>query len=156
MCTGHFGKWHLGSVREGSPVNPGASGFDEWFSAPNFFDNNPILSREGTAVKTQGESSMVTVDAALEFIQKHAAGSTPYFAVVWFGSPHNPHEAFEEDRMAYKNQEEDFQHFYGEITGMARSTLKGLDNSENTIIGLHLGIQLKGLDIRRYDLVVLQ
>jgi len=29
--TGHFGKWHLGSVRKGSPVNPGASGFDEWF-----------------------------------------------------------------------------------------------------------------------------
>ena len=28
--TGHFGKWHLGSVRKGSPVNPGVSGFDEW------------------------------------------------------------------------------------------------------------------------------
>src|SRR5210317_171806 len=27
--TGHFGKWHLGSVRKGSPVNPGAQGFDE-------------------------------------------------------------------------------------------------------------------------------
>jgi hypothetical protein len=26
--TGHFGKWHLGSVRQGSPVNPGASGND--------------------------------------------------------------------------------------------------------------------------------
>ena len=39
--TGHFGKWHLGSVRKGSPVNPGASGFDEWFSSPNFFDNDP-------------------------------------------------------------------------------------------------------------------
>jgi len=33
--TGHFGKWHPGSVRMGSPVNPGASGFDEWFPAPN-------------------------------------------------------------------------------------------------------------------------
>ena len=26
--TGHFGKWHLGSVRADSPVNPGANGFD--------------------------------------------------------------------------------------------------------------------------------
>ncbi|RMG23484.1 MAG: hypothetical protein D6730_14390 [Bacteroidetes bacterium] len=57
--TGHFGKWHLGSVRPGSPVNPGASGFDQWLSAPNFFDNNPILSRNGIAEQTQGESSML-------------------------------------------------------------------------------------------------
>ena len=69
--SGHFGKWHLGSVRRGSPVNPGTSGFDEWLSAPNFFDNDPILSREGIAVQCKGESSMVTVDAALEFIRKH-------------------------------------------------------------------------------------
>ncbi|MEJ2701736.1 MAG: sulfatase-like hydrolase/transferase [Sedimentisphaerales bacterium] len=93
--TGHFGKWHLGSVRRGSPVNPGASGFDEWLSAPNFFDNNPILSREGTAVQTEGESSMVTVDAALEFIRKHAHTPQPFLAVVWFGSPHAPHRAIE-------------------------------------------------------------
>jgi arylsulfatase A-like enzyme len=70
--TGHFGKWHVGSVHKGSPVNPGAKGFDEWLSAPNFFDNDPILSREGVAVPMQGESSMVTVDAAIEFIRKHA------------------------------------------------------------------------------------
>lgn len=28
--TGMFGKWHAGFAREGSPVNPGNSGFDEW------------------------------------------------------------------------------------------------------------------------------
>jgi arylsulfatase A-like enzyme len=33
--TGHFGKWHLGSVQKASPVSPGASGFDEWISSPN-------------------------------------------------------------------------------------------------------------------------
>ncbi len=119
--TGHFGKWHLGSVRKGSPVNPGASGFDEWFSAPNFFDNDPILSREGTAVQTKGESSMVTVDAALEFIEKHAEGPRPFLAVVWFGSPHGPHQAIEEDRAIYSDQQKNFQHFYGEITGMDRA-----------------------------------
>jgi len=119
--TGHFGKWHLGSVRKGSPVNPGASGFDEWFSAPNFFDNDPILSREGTAVQTKGESSMVTVDAALEFIEKHSKGTRPFLAVVWFGSPHSPHQAIEKDRAVYANQNEKFQNFYGEITGMDRA-----------------------------------
>ena len=48
--TGHFGKWHLGSVVKGSPVNPGASGFDEWFSAPNFFDQDPVMSSNGRAI----------------------------------------------------------------------------------------------------------
>ena len=138
--TGHFGKWHLGSVRKGSPVNPGASGFDEWFSAPNFFDNDPILSREGTAVQTKGESSMVTVDAALEFIEKHNGGPRPFLAVVWFGSPHGPHQAIEEDREIYADQQKNFQHFYGEITGMDRAfgklrkRLRTLDIDNNTIL----------------------
>jgi len=138
--TGHFGKWHLGSVRIGSPVNPGASGFDEWFSAPNFFDNDPILSREGTAIPTAGESSMVTVLAALEFIRKHEASDKPYFAVVWFGSPHGPHLAIEEDRALYENQPENLQHFYGEITGMDRAfgklreVISTLPSYDNTIL----------------------
>ena len=138
--TGHFGKWHLGSVRKGSPVNPGASGFDEWFSAPNFFDNDPILSREGVAVQTQGESSTVTVDAALEFIRKHARTPQPFLAVVWFGSPHGPHQAIEADRALYADQNKNFQHFYGEITGMDRAfgklrkELESLGIRENTIL----------------------
>lgn len=138
--TGHFGKWHLGSVQPGSPVNPGASGFDRWLSAPNFFDNDPILSREGVAVSLKGESSMVTVDAALEFIRAHAGGERPYFAVVWFGSPHGPHEAVEQDRTLYAGQPAPLQHFYGEITGMdrafgkLRAALRELPGNENTIL----------------------
>ncbi len=81
-ATGHFGKWHLGSVRRGSPVNPGASGFDVWFSSPNFFDNDPILSEQGRAVPTKGESSMVTVDAALKFIRRCVAEHKHFLAVV--------------------------------------------------------------------------
>jgi len=138
--TGHFGKWHLGSVQQGSPVNPGNSGFDEWFSAPNFFDNDPILSREGIAVQAEGESSMVTVDAALDFIRSHEGGEKPYFAVVWFGSPHVPHRAINEDLEIYSDQPEKLQHFYGEITGMdrafgkLRAELKSLETYENTIL----------------------
>lgn len=138
--TGHFGKWHLGSVCKGSPVNPGASGFDEWLSAPNFFDNDPILSREGTAVQMHGESSMVTVDAAIEFIRKHADSPWPFLAVVWFGSPHLPHKAIEEDHALYEDQDEKLQHFYGEITGMdrafgkLRSELRNLGIHQNTIL----------------------
>lgn len=119
--TGHFGKWHLGSVQTGSPVNPGASGFDEWLSAPNYYDNDPILSREGTAVQMEGESSMIAADVAIEFMRNHADGPEPFLAVVWFGSPHNPHKAIERDLEPYTDQDKAFAHFYGEITGMDRA-----------------------------------
>lgn len=138
--TGHFGKWHLGSVCKDSPVNPGASGFDEWFSAPNYFDNDPILSREGIAVQTEGESSMVTMDAALVFIQKHIRSKRPFFAVIWFGSPHAPHQSKEQGKSFYEGQSEKLRHFYGEITGMDRAIgklrqeLRRLSAHENTII----------------------
>jgi arylsulfatase A-like enzyme len=138
--TGHFGKWHLGSVCKGSPVNPGASGFDEWFSAPNFFDNDPILSRKGIAIQTQGESSLVTVDAAIDFIRTQSKEANPFIAVVWFGSPHKPHQALEQDRAQYSDQSENFQHFYGEITAMDRAfgklrqELRTLGIHENTIL----------------------
>lgn len=138
--TGHFGKWHLGSVCKGSPVNPGACGFDEWVSAPNFFDNDPILSRQGVAVQMKGESSIVTVDLALEFIRKHAKGPKPMLAVVWFGSPHVPHIAAEEDRKLYEGQDDRHQNYYGEITGMDRAMgklrreLDSLGIRDNTLL----------------------
>jgi len=138
--TGHFGKWHLGSVYAESPVSPGNSGFDEWLSAPNFFENNPILSREGKAIQTTGESSVVTVDAALEFIKKHKDTKQPIFAVVWFGSPHSPHEADEVDQKIYAGYDDKLKHFYGEISGMDRAlgklreSIQELGISENTIL----------------------
>lgn len=138
--TAHFGKWHLGSVRKDSPVHPGKNGFDYWLSAPNFFDNDAILSQQGKAVQTHGESSVVTVDAALQWIREHANGEQPMLAVVWFGSPHSPHRAVEEDRALYDDQPKAAQHFYGEVTGMDRAFGKlrgGLDDlgiRENTIL----------------------
>jgi len=138
--TGHFGKWHLGSVYKNSPVNPGASGFDEWLSAANFYDNDAVLSREGTAVQAKGESSMIAADAAIAFIRKHAKGPRPFLAVVWFGSPHSPHQAVEADRKLYADQPKRKQHFLGEITGMDRAfgkirkELGTLGIRENTIL----------------------
>ena len=91
-------------------------------------------------MQTRGESSMVTVDAALEFMRKQADGESPYLAVVWFGSPHLPHKAVDRDKEPYKDQSEELQNFYGEITGMDRAfgklrdELRTLANSENTIL----------------------
>ena len=139
-ATGHFGKWHLGSVRSDSLANPGQNGFDEWLSAPNFYDNDAILSRRGKAVQTKGESSIVTVDAALDWIETQTSSADPFLAVVWFGSPHNPHRAIEKDRALYDDQPKNYQHFYGEITGMDRAFGKLRDGlgklgiRENTIL----------------------
>lgn len=138
--TGHFGKWHLGSVQSGSPVSPGASGFDEWVSAPNFYDNDPILSRNGRAIQTRGESSMVTVDHAIDFMKSCVVNESRFFAVVWFGSPHLPHRALPEDRSNYSELPDEQQHFFGEITAMDRAlgklrrALDAMDISRNSLV----------------------
>tara|TARA_R110002049_G_scaffold2750_4_gene21997 strand:+ start:182697 stop:184118 length:1422 start_codon:yes stop_codon:yes gene_type:complete len=139
-ATAHFGKWHLGSVRNQSPSNPGKNGFDHWLSAPNFYDNDPILSLGGKAVQFQGESSIIAVDAAIDWMKESCESEKPFLAVVWFGSPHHPHLAAEEDRKLYDDQPEKLQHFYGEITGMdrafgkLRNSLSDLGIRENTIL----------------------
>ena len=138
--TGHFGKWHLGPMRAESGASPGESGFDEWFSSPNFFENSPLMSRNGIVVETEGESSKVTVDAALQFIRSAAKRDEPFLAVVWFGSPHGPHIALEPDLTTYKDQDKKHQHFYGEITAMDRALgnlrtgLKDLGIADNTLL----------------------
>lgn len=119
--TGHFGKWHLGSLRPDSPVNPGHKGFDEWYSSPNFFENDPWMSRNGKVERATGESSIVTVDAAIEFIRESAKKKQPFLAVVWFGSPHAPHVGAPEDLAHYKNAPKNRQNFLAEITGMDRA-----------------------------------
>ncbi len=139
-ATGHFGKWHLGSVHADSDVSPGASGFDEWFSSPNFFDMNPLMSRRGRVVKTRGEGSKVTMDAALAFMKQCADQRKPFLAVVWFGSPHSPHAALAKDRNLYEELPRKLQDYYGEITaldremGRLRASLRDWKIADNTLV----------------------
>ncbi|MCB1091655.1 MAG: sulfatase-like hydrolase/transferase [Verrucomicrobiae bacterium] len=99
---GHFGKWHLGAVKAGSPVNPGAMGFDTWVSHDNFFELNPYLSRDGAAPERfEGESSAIVIEEARKFIDRSKGDGKPFFAVVWFGSPHEPYSGLPEDLALY-------------------------------------------------------
>jgi arylsulfatase A-like enzyme len=101
---GHFGKWHVGTVKAGSPTNPGAMGFDEWVSHDNFFELNPPLSRNGAPPRIhKGESSAVVIDETLRFIEKSRTQEKPFLAVVWFGSPHEPYSGLPEDLALYDN-----------------------------------------------------
>ena len=103
-ACGHFGKWHLGPVKAESPTSPGAMGFDQWLSHDNFFELNPTLSRNGgPPEKFQGESSQVIIDETIRFIAKAQEQSQPFFAVVWFGSPHEPYSGLPRDLALYDN-----------------------------------------------------
>ncbi|MCC6352820.1 MAG: sulfatase-like hydrolase/transferase [Verrucomicrobiae bacterium] len=138
--TGHFGKWHLGSMRADSPTCPGQSGFDSWFSSPNFFEIDPWMSRDGKAIQTTGEGSEVIVDAALEFIRAAAKAGRPFLAVVWFGSPHAPHIGTGPDLALYEKQPEKIRHFLAEITAMDRAMgklrqgLRSAGVADNTLL----------------------
>lgn len=99
---GHFGKWHVGPVKKESPASPGAMGFHEWLSHDNFFEMNPSLSRNGGPPQViEGESSEVLIDDAIRFIDEAKARSQPFFAVIWFGSPHEPYSGLPQDLALY-------------------------------------------------------
>ena len=108
-ATGHFGKWHLGPVKAASPTNPGAMGFDEWFSHDNFFELNPYLSRDGGPPKRyEGEGSKIIVGDAIRFIGEAAKKEKPFLTVVWFGSPHEPYSGLEKDLALYDSLPEKY------------------------------------------------
>ncbi|MCR9293763.1 MAG: sulfatase-like hydrolase/transferase [bacterium] len=126
--TGHFGKWHLNGLRgPGVPVlesddhHPGVFGFDTWLSVTNFFDRDPILSRGGKFEEYQGDSSEIVVEQALEFVRQEAQRSMPFFAVIWFGTPHSPFRAAEEDMRGFAELDESSKHHYGELVALDRS-----------------------------------
>lgn len=139
--TGHFGKWHIGSVQAESPTCPGQVGFDEWLTGLNFFDNDPYLSRNGNYEHLKGKGTVITMDATLAFLKKHKDGGKPMFAVTWFPAPHDPHaelpEAMTEDlyKEAGKNRG-----YYLEIAlvdeqvGRLRKELREMGIEQNTIV----------------------
>jgi arylsulfatase A-like enzyme len=103
-ATAHFGKWHVGPVKKESLTNPGKMGFDEWLSHDNFFELNPVLSRNGEdPQKIEGESSEIIIDEAIRFIRNSRQQNKPFMAVVWFGSPHEPYSGLPGDLALYEN-----------------------------------------------------
>jgi len=146
-ATAHFGKWHLNGFRgPGAPVlatddhNPGEFGFDEWLSATNFFDRNPLLSRRGKFEEFKGDSSEIIVAEALKFLTQHRAGPKPTFTVIWYGSPHAPFDADEPDRAPFGSLNKLSQHHYGELVALDRSVgtlrrgLRDLGLADNTLL----------------------
>jgi arylsulfatase A-like enzyme len=153
-ATGHFGKWHLNgkngdrdtktppgrAILASDPLSPGKLGFDEWVSADNFFDLDPVLGRNGVPEKFHGDGSDIAMDEALKFIRKSAGAGKPFFTVVWFGNPHTPHEALPADKAPYAHLPAPDQNYYGELTaidrnvGKLRAALRELKVADNTLL----------------------
>lgn len=150
--TGHFGKWHIGSVQAESPTSPGQVGFDEYLTGLNFFDQDPYLSENGIIKHLKGQGSTIVMDATINFLKKHKDGDKPMFAVCWFPAPHDPFEEtpvhFEGSKDLYLNNDtkpgaghyKDLRGYFLEITlldnevGKLRKALRDMNIADNTIV----------------------
>lgn len=145
-ATGHFGKWHLNGYKgPGAPVlkddprSPAAFGFDEYVSATNFIDMDPLLGRNGVPEKFTGDSSEVIVNEALRFIEEQHHAKKPTFTVIWYGTPHSPFRASQADKEPFHDLPAASADHHGELVAMDRSIgtlrakLRGLGIAENTL-----------------------
>ena len=145
--TAHFGKWHLNGLKgPGVPIlkdddhSPESFGFDFWISTTNFFDLNPVMSQMGEFIDFKGSSSEIIVNESLKFIEKIHSSKSPFFVIIWDGSPHDPFLASEEDKKQFKSLDEESQNHYGELVafdrsiGVLRKRIRDLGIYENTLL----------------------
>lgn len=114
--TGHFGKWHLGTLTktindsnrgQKSPLDyspPWENGFEHCFSTeaktPTWWAEDAYASfgtrywiGEGQAVgpeKIVGDDSRIIMNEAIEFVERSTLQEKKFFAVIWFHAPHKP------------------------------------------------------------------
>jgi len=161
--TGHFGKWHLGTLTTNQSgkgpgrnavrnyLTPDMHGFGEWFSTEYAVPTwDPINSTVNPyyhvgKIETEnllGDDSRVLMDRAIPFIRKAVADKKPFLAVIWFHAPHEPVVAGPEFRKMYadKGYDEGQQNYYGCITaediqiGRLRKLLRDLGVADNTML----------------------
>lgn len=174
--TGHFGKWHLGTLTKtekdanrGGPKYPEEysppwlHGFDVCFSTESKVPTyNPMLTPVGYLRNTdpskpfgtyywnqkgekvndglEGDDSQVIMDRAIPFIDKEVKKGNPFFAVIWFHTPHLPVVAGPEHKNKYKQYADEEQNYYGAVTAMdeqigrLRAKLKELGVDKNTML----------------------
>ena len=159
--TGHFGKWHLGTLDPGRSgkgaarnaarnfATPGMNGFDEWFSTeygirlwdPLKDTVNPYYHNGKIATENlEGCDSRIVMDRAIPFIRTAVAAKTPFLAVIWFHAPHEPVVAGPEFLALYPGRAAGEQNYYGVITaldvqmGRLRKELRDLGVAENTML----------------------
>lgn len=162
-ATGHFGKWHLGTLsktisskgkKRRPEVNfapPWERDYDASFvteSATATWDpgigkrsvNNSYYENGKVATENLlGCDSRVLMDRAVPFIRNAVENELPFVAVIWFHAPHEDIVAGPEYLKMYEGHGE-AAHYYGCITavddqvGRLRAELDKLGVAENTAI----------------------
>lgn len=168
--NGFFGKWHLGwtipdkTQQRGFYSPPWHHGYDEFFGTKGAVPTwNPTKTPEGwtswgaredgswggsvylhngepVTDNLSGDDSRIIMDRAIPFIDKAVEEEKPFFATIWFHTPHVPVVAGPEYRVLYPGLPEKQQHLYGAITAMdeqigrLRDFLKEKGIAENTIV----------------------
>lgn len=169
-ATGFFGKWHLGWIEpdkvesRGHYSPPWHHGFEETFAtksavptwnpteAPAIWDGFGVKD-DGTwggsrylengkvaTTNLEGDDSRIILDRALPFMEKSLKNDKPFFATIWFHTPHEPVVAGPEYLAMYPDLPEKQKHLYGAITAMdeqigrLRTFLKEKNIDENTLI----------------------
>lgn len=106
-------------------------------------DGLPYLTGQGEKVteNLEGDDSRIIMDRAVPFIQDAVEQDKPFFATIWFHTPHEPVYAGPRHLAMYEHLDSlDQRHFYGAITAMDEQIgrliahLEQLGVSENTFI----------------------
>ncbi|MHC4996061.1 MAG: sulfatase family protein [Planctomycetota bacterium] len=141
--TGHFGKWHLGTLSKtvsskGERRKPADKN--------NAGNKNPFylngVAQDPNDPSLKGGAGRIVMDRVIPFIESAVQKGQPFLAVIWFNAPHGPvvaspeHHKYYTDRGATEGQA----HYYGCITemdeqiGRLRDELKRLGVADNTLI----------------------
>ena len=181
--TGHFGKWHLGTLTKtvveanrGGPRGvahfspPQRNGFDVCFSAESkvpTYDpmRKPIGAPAGghwdalqpgqpseaygthywnereemQVANLEGGNPRVIMDRAATFLRDSVAQEAPFFAVIWFHSPHLPVVGDPAVMAPYRDYPVHQRNYYGCVTAMdqqvgrLRALLAELEVDQNTL-----------------------
>lgn len=161
-ATGHFGKWHLGTLSKTVSAKgkarkpelnfapPWERSYDRSFvteSAICTWDpgygkrakDNPFYDDgKPTMENVKGGAARVVMDRAIPFIEKAVAEKKPFLSVIWFHAPHEDIKAGPEYLKMYEGYGE-AAHYYGCITeldeqvGRLQKKLKELGVYENTL-----------------------
>lgn len=160
--TGHFGKWHLGTLNPTSSPKgekrkpelnfapPWERDYDRsfvvessvatWNPGSNknpFYDDGVPLPGDDESLL--GGAARVIVDRAIPFMKEAVDQDRPFLAVIWFNAPHEPIKAGPEYLKMYEGHGE-AAHYYGCITemdeqvGRVRESLREWGIAEDTLI----------------------
>ena len=77
-----------GRISDDSPTNPGRMGFHQWLSHDNFFEMNPILSRNGGRLTYTLDDPYIHLALSEGIAEGHygihpAEPSAPSSSIVW-------------------------------------------------------------------------